>query len=200
MPSLTKRIFKKFPVSRSTRAYEFALSKIDLPKAATLLDIGAGQGYGSGFLSRTIPQGQVIGIDITYECAEGEKPEFGFNPPIFIQANAPQLPFIKNSFDAVFAVMTFHCLPNPEQFLSEAWRILKPGGVLVIADVNGNHPLALAFEWFEHLFISPLTIAWKKDELRNSAGKVGFSSIRVENRPGQENGFMQWMIATKNKD
>lgn len=197
MTSLTKRLFKKLPISKSTRAYAFALSKIVLPQDATILDIGAGQGFGSGFLSRSIPQGQVFGIDITYECAQGEKPTFGNHPPIFIQATAPQLPFKKNSFDAVFLVMTFHCLPNPEQVISEAHRILKQGGILMIADVNGHHPLAKAFEWFEHIFISPLTIAWKKEELKNSTGKVGFSSINIENRPGQENGFMQWMIATK---
>ena len=200
MPSLSKRLFKKLPISRSTRAYDFALSKIHLPQAAIILDIGAGQGFGSGFLSRSIPEGQVFGIDVTYEFAQGEQPTFGNHPPIFIQATAPQLPFKRNSFDAVFLVMTFHCLPNPERVLSEAQRILKEGGVLVIADVNGNHPLALAFEWFEHIFISQLTIAWKKVELRSAAGEVGFSSIEIENRPGQGNGFMQWMFATKSQE
>lgn len=197
MPSLAKRLFRKLPVSRSTRAYAFARELLHLPPAARLLDIGSGGGYGSAYLSRIYPKAHVLGTDITFECRQDTPPEYGPRRPHYIQANAPFLPIKANSLDAVFVIMTFHCLPQPQRVIEESARVLKEGGVLVIADVNGAHWMARPFEWFEHLFISPLTRAWRADELRALAEKAGLTDVRIYHRPGKENGFMQWMIASK---
>lgn len=197
MPSLAKRIFRRLPVARSTRAYDFALSHLHLPPGARLLDVGSGQGYGSAFLSRAFPEAQVFGIDITFECRQGAHPEYGPRPPVYVQADAPFFPFTAESLDAVFLVMTFHCLPRPQRVIEEAARTLRPGGALVIADVNGRHWMARPFEWFEHLFISPLTRAWRADELRTLSEKAGLRDATIYYRPGRSNGFMQWLIARK---
>jgi len=197
MPSLAKRLFRKLPVARSTRAYDFALNLLRLPPAARLLDVGSGQGYGSAYLSRAFPQAQVFGMDITFECRQGARPEYGPRPPAYVQASAPFSPFAAASLDAVFLVMTFHCLPQPLRVIAEAARALKPGGALVIADVNGGHWMARPFEQFEHLFISLLTRAWRADELRDLAENAGLKDIAIHHRPGKENGFMQWLIARK---
>ncbi len=197
MPSLAKRLFRRLPVARSTRAYAFALTLVHLPPSARLLDVGSGQGYGSAFLSRAFPEAQVFGIDQTFECRQGARPEHGPRPPLDVQASAPFFPYAAESLDAVFLVMTFHCLPHPQQVIAEATRSLRPGGALVLADVNGSHWMARPFEWFEHLFISPLTRAWRADELRALAEKAGLTDVRIYHRPGKENGFMQWMIASK---
>jgi ubiquinone/menaquinone biosynthesis C-methylase UbiE len=197
MPSLAKSLFRRLPVARSTRAYSFALSHLSLPPSARLLDIGSGQGYGSAFLSRAFPEARVFGTDISFECQEGAHPQYGARLPHYIQANAPFFPIKDNSLDAVFIIMTFHCLPQPERVISEIARTLCPGGTLILADVNGSHWMARPFEWFEHLFIGPLTRAWRADELRALAEKDGLTEIRIHHRPGKENGFMQWLIARK---
>lgn len=197
MPSLAKRLFRKMPVARSTRAYEFALTHLRLPRAARLLDLGAGQGYGSAFLSRAYPEAQVFGLDITFECQQDAQPEHGPRPPLYIQASAPFIPIENDSLDAVFAVMTFHCLPQPARVIAEAGRVLRSGGVFALADVNGDHWMARPFEWFEHWFISPLTRAWRADELRGLAESAGLKDVTVHHRTGKENGFMQWLIAHK---
>jgi len=197
MPSLAKRLFRKMPVTRSTRAYEFALTHLHLSGGGRLLDLGAGQGYGSAFLSRAFPAAQVFGLDITFECRQDARPEHGPRPPLYIQGSAPFLPIADNSVDAIFAVMTFHCLPQPAQVIAEAGRVLRSGGALALADVNGDHWMARPFEWFEHRFISPLTRAWRADELRDLAESAGLKDVTVHHRPGRENGFMQWLIAHK---
>ena len=50
------------------------------------------------------------------------------------QANALQLPFAAQTFDAVIAIRFFHLLPVPlhRPFLLEMWRVLRPGGVLLV--------------------------------------------------------------------
>ena len=196
MPSLVKSLFRRLPMARSTRMYDFALSYLNLPPSARLLDLGSGQGYGSAFLSRAFPKAQVFGTDISFECKEGAHPEYGVRLPHYIQADAPFFPFTDNSLDAVFIVMTFHCLPQPQQVIAEAGRTLKAGGTLILADVNGSHWMAHPFAWFERLFISPITRTWRANELRVLAEKAGLS-IEIYHRPGKENSFMQWMIARK---
>ncbi len=197
MSSLSKRLFRHLPVARSTRAYAFTRELLHLPSAARLLDIGSGGGYGSAYLSRVYPEAHVFGTDINFECRQGSHPEYGPRRPIYVQANAPFLPFAEKSLDAVFLVMTFHCLPQPQRVIEEAARTLKENGVLVIADVNGAHWMARPFEWFEHLFISPLTHAWRADELHALCKNAGLKDVTVHHRPGKENGFMQWLIVHK---
>ena len=184
-------------MARSTRAYDFALAQVDLSQAERVLEIGAGQGFGAAHLSRALPHAQVFSVDINLECLKPEQLETGPKPPIFIQATAPALPLAAASMDAVILIMTFHCLPEPQQVFHEAARVLKPGGSLILADVDGRHWMARPFEWVEHAFISPLTHAYTPDELAELAAHAGLYDFRVVRRPGKEKGFMMWSFAKK---
>ncbi|HEY79840.1 MAG TPA: class I SAM-dependent methyltransferase [Caldilineae bacterium] len=197
MPSPFKRLFSRLPMARSTRAYDFALAQVDLNQAERVLEIGAGQGYGAAHLSRVLPHAQLFSVDISLECLKPEQLESGPKPPIFIQATAPALPLAAASMDAVILVMTFHCLPEPQQVFHEAARVLKPDGALILADVDGHHWMARPFEWVEHAFISPLTHAYTPEELAQLAAHAGLRDFRVVRRPGKEKGFMMWAFAAK---
>ncbi|NPA91518.1 MAG: methyltransferase domain-containing protein [Chloroflexi bacterium] len=195
MPSLFQRLFARTPMARSTRAYEFALSQITLPPEPWVLDIGTGQGYGAAFLSRALPDAHVVSMDVRVGCIRWEELKTGPRPPMVVQASAPYMPFAHQCMDLVLAVMTFHCLPEPQRVLEEAARVLRPGGTLVLADVDGHHPIARPFEWVEHLFISPLTHAYTAEELEAMLRKAGFTHITFRKRPGREKGFLMWTIA-----
>ena len=197
MASLFKRLFRRLPMARSTRAYAFALEHVSLPAQARVLDVGTGQGFGAAYLSRQVPQGRVFTFDIALQCLAWHRLETGPRPPTVVQATALFMPFATESMDAVFLVMTFHCLPEPQRVLAEVARVLRPGGTLVLADVDGRHWMARPFELVEHLFISPLTHAYTPDELREMLARAGLSNVRVVKRPGKEKGFMMWVLAQK---
>jgi len=197
MPSLFKRFFARLPMARSSRAYEFALDQITLPDQPQMLEIGAGQGFGAAFLSRSLPDAQVYSVDVSMECLKPERLDLGPRPPVFIQASATDLALASTSMDAVWAVMTFHCLPHPQRVMDEAARVLKPGGVFILADVDGRHWMKGSFELVEHLFISKLTHAYTSDELAALITRAGLIDFRVMRRPGKENGFMMWVFARK---
>ncbi len=193
-----KKVFARLPVARSTRAYEFGLDLLPgLPAAPRLLEIGTGQGYSAAWLSRRFPQGQVLSLDIQRTCLKRENLAFGPRRPDFIQATAPSLPLAAASCDAVLLVMTFHCLPAPQQVIHEAARVLRPGGWLLLADVNGQHWLKTPFEWVEHIGISPLTKAYTAGEIDALCQHAGLSQRQAHWRPGKEGGFMMWFTARK---
>jgi len=107
-------------MARSTSAYDFGLELLHLPPTPLLLDLGPGQGISSAYLSRRLPNAQVLTVDVDLECLKRDRLEMGPRPPAFIQATALHLPLADASLDAVLAVMTFHCLPEPEQVMARA--------------------------------------------------------------------------------
>ncbi len=197
MGNLFQAIFKRTPMARSTRAYDFGLQHVTLPDKPWILEIGTGQGYGVAHLSRTLPHAYIVSLDITLANYRREQLEFGPREPYIIQANAPYLPLAHGCMDAVLLIMTFHCLPDPQRVLEESARVLRPGGHILIADVDGRHWMARPFEWVEHAFISPYTRAYPPDRLTQMLHQAGFGQVTIHKRPGKEKGFMMWVVARK---
>ena len=197
MTSLLKRLFGKLPMARSTRAYEFALNNLlDVSPQSLVLDIGTGQGFGSAYLSRRLPECHIISLDITQDCFKRDKLKFGPRLPHFLLADVGQLPLTCNCLDVIFMVMTFHCLPDPRGVIHEIVNVLKPGGSLILADVDGEHPMAPFFELVEHMGISRLTHAYTRTELRFLLENAGLQ-FGVHKRPNRKNGFMMWIHGRK---
>ena len=195
MPNIVQKLLQRTPMASATSAYEFFLENAQFPAAPRILDLGTGNGKGAIYLSEQRPDSLVFGVDLTYAC---ERPTGSLDsPPYFIQGDALALPLAGNSLDAGIAVMAFHCLPEPQQIIREAARALRPGGQLLIADVNGDHWMARPFEWVEHWFISPLTLAYTVSQVREMMAAAGLTNFQMRRRPGKENGFMQWMWAQK---
>ena len=197
MAMLLKRFFGKLPMARSARAYKFALDNLlDVPPQSTVLDIGTGQGFGSAYLSRHLPECHLLSLDITHECFKRDKLKFGHRLPHFLLADVGQIPLTSNCLDIVFMVMTFHCLPDPRGVIQEIVNTLKPGGSLILADVDGEHPIAPFFELVEHIGISPLTHAYTRSELRFLFEDAGLQ-FEVHKRPNRKNGLMMWIHGRK---
>ena len=119
---------------------------------------------------------------------------------VFVQADVTNIPIASGSVDMVEMVMTFHCLPKPERVMAEAFRVLKPGGSILIADVDGRHWMAKPFEWVEHWLVSPLTHAYTEDEFKALLSGAGFRSIRARRREKSGMKFMMWLFAEKPAD
>ena len=52
--------------------------------------------------------------------------------------DSENLPFAKDAFDVVVCTNSFHHYPNPQAFINEAARVLKPYGRLVLRDYTSN--------------------------------------------------------------
>jgi SAM-dependent methyltransferase len=101
-----------------------------------ILDIGCGNGrLLDVFKSKSI---HYTGVDSSKDLillAQKYRGEKG----IFIHANALSLPFQENTFDIAFSVAVLHHIPSKEfreQFVREAYRVLRPEGILILTVWN----------------------------------------------------------------
>lgn len=110
----------------------------DIKSGMSVLDIGCGTGRVRQALPERI---DYLGLDNSPELLEVAKRKYANNK--FIQADARQLPFPNNSFDAVLLIATVHHFFNKAdrlKVLSEAKRVLKPSGKIYITVWNLNRP------------------------------------------------------------
>jgi SAM-dependent methyltransferase len=109
--------------------YKRVLEKLNLSKNHLLLDAGCGAGLFSGM---AIEAGaEVIGVDAApglLEIARRRNPNNNF-----LEEDLETLPFTDNSFHVVAGFNSFQYAGDFEKALTEAKRVLKPGGRLVIA-------------------------------------------------------------------
>ncbi|MCX6022656.1 MAG: methyltransferase domain-containing protein [Chloroflexi bacterium] len=117
------------------------LSLLDLPEEARVLDLGCGTGRVGRYLARREGfQGTVVGVDLSpyfIDIANKQAAEEGIAASAsFRVGNAISLPFANEHFHAILMQQFLVHAENPTAVLFEARRVLRPGGTLIISDVD----------------------------------------------------------------
>ena len=104
-----------------------------------LLEVGCGSGVLCRLMApKVIPGGEITGLDISPEfisIAQDHATDAGLNGSIQWDAGkAEALPYRNASFDGVLAARLLLHVPDPQAFLREAVRVLRPGGRVVVMD------------------------------------------------------------------
>jgi ubiquinone/menaquinone biosynthesis C-methylase UbiE len=103
-----------------------------------ILDVGCGPGfYAAELLEQVGPDGAVVGIDSSAQMlAIAERRCAGFDNVAFHEADATALPVGDREFDAALTVQVLEYVPEPAAALAEIHRALRPGGRVVVWDVD----------------------------------------------------------------
>ncbi|WKA54251.1 class I SAM-dependent methyltransferase [Planococcus shixiaomingii] len=100
----------------------------------TVLDIATGGGHVTKALAPYVQT--VFSTDLTAQMLENTANHLDslFENISYVIADAEALPFLSHRFDAVVCRIAPHHFPNPEKFIQEAARVLKPNGKFVLID------------------------------------------------------------------
>lgn len=144
------------------------ISRFHIPAGAKILDVGCGRGdFLGGFKERGL---DAYGLD---READAVKIEGGASVKCCdIEKNA--FPFPDNTFDVVFSKSLIEHLYNPENFITECRRVLKPGGRLILMTPDWTSTMKIFFDDYTHR--QPYTAAAAKDLL----DIFGFLETRAE--------------------
>lgn len=104
----------------------------------TILDCACGLGYGSYMLFQNSPAKKVVGVDLNPASVGYATDNYGVESLVEFRAgDAQDLSFLPdNSVDFIASFETIEHLPDPEKFLSELGRVLRPSGRILISAPN----------------------------------------------------------------
>ncbi len=141
-----------------------------LPKGSRILDIGCGIGGSSRILSNDYGF-DVVGISISQEQIKRAN-ELTSNKDScrFEVMNALDLKFEKGSFDGVWSVEAGPHIFDKQQFADEMLRVLRPGGVLAVADWNQRDTKQHPLDFLEKFIMNQLLIQWTHPEFSSIEG------------------------------
>ena len=105
------------------------------PEPARVLDLGCGPGGVMAAVARRWPTTRVVGVDLAARMlAEARRGWAAPRPPGLVRADAAVLPFPSGAFDAVTSHSFLYLVPDRGAVLAEAWRVLRPGGRLLLVE------------------------------------------------------------------
>ena len=131
------------PDARKSELVSFGMDGYLDAEPREAVDIGAGDGYLTGYLSGKFPESRIYALDVSDSMTRDLRIK---NAIVLKYSSAGKIPLKDEYVDAAFSLAMLHHVSNKKQLFQEVKRILKNGGLLFIADVNDGTP---AQEFFD---------------------------------------------------
>jgi SAM-dependent methyltransferase len=156
----------------------------ELKPGETVLDLGSGGGI-DVLLSagRVGPTGKAYGLDMTDEMlalARENQRKAGATNVEFLKGEIEQIPLPANSVDVIISNCVINLSADKDRVLSEAFRVLKPGGRLAVSDVVVRGEVPAAIRRSVELWIGCVAGALEEREYRDKLAAAGFEGIGLE--------------------
>jgi arsenite methyltransferase len=156
----------------------------ELRPGETVLDLGSGGGIDVLLSARRVgPTGKAYGLDMTDEMlalANENKQKAGLQNVEFLKGEIENIPLPDNSVDVVISNCVINLSADKDQVLSEAFRVLKPGGRFAVSDVVTRGEVNPEIRKSVLLWVGCVAGALEEIDYTKKLIKAGFEEIDIE--------------------
>ena len=157
-------------------------------KKVKVLDIATGTGRTLQQIQSALPEVELYGLDLSGSYLKQASKYLSSRNGDLVQltkGNAENMPYSSSSFQALTCVFLFHELPREarQNVLNECFRLLEPGGTLVLADsiqIEDSPKFISIMENFHKIFHEPYYRDYIIDDINLRLSETGFASITSE--------------------
>jgi len=159
------------------------IAHASLIKGDTVLDLGSGAGFDCFLAAQAVGEnGKVIGVDMTPEMVANARENArkgGYSNVEFRLGEIENLPVADQSIDAILSNCVINLSPDKEKIFSEAFRVLKPGGKIMISDIVLLMPLPEVLKNSLEAYVGCVAGATLKHEYLSAIKDAGFVNVKV---------------------
>ena len=148
-----------------------------------MLDLGSGAGFDCFLAARGVgPSGRVIGVDMTPQMLDKARQnaiQGGYSNVEFRLGEIENLPVADNHVDMVISNCVINLSPDKERVFSEAFRVIKPGGRLIISDIVLLKDLPAALLNSVAAYVGCVSGAALRQDYLAMVGSAGFRDVEI---------------------
>ncbi len=148
-----------------------------------MLDLGSGAGFDCFLAANKVGEsGRVIGVDMTPEMLEKARENAekgGYRNVEFRLGEIENLPVADNSVDIIISNCVINLSPDKKSVFEEAFRVLKPGGRLMVSDIVLLKELPDFIRNSVAAYVGCISGALMKNEYLDTITVAGFQEVRV---------------------
>jgi len=154
-----------------------------LKKGEIVLDLGSGAGFDCFLAANKVGKnGKVIGVDMTpamIKKAKENAKKNGYTNVEFRQGDIEDLPVTDNSVDVIISNCVINLSPDKKRVFQEAFRVLKPGGRIIVSDIVLLKELPYSIKNSVEAYVGCISGASLKNEYLKFIKETGFKEITV---------------------
>ncbi|MDH7602859.1 MAG: arsenite methyltransferase [Armatimonadota bacterium] len=156
----------------------------DLKPGEVVLDLGSGGGLDVLLSAKRVgPTGKAYGLDMTdemLELARENQRKAGIDNAEFLKGEIENIPLPDASVDVIISNCVINLSPDKDKVIAEAYRVLKPGGRLAIADIVLKKPLSPKAKQYLALWAGCIAGALEIEEYKTKLLRAGFIEPEIE--------------------
>lgn len=154
-----------------------------LREGETVVDLGSGGGVDVFLAARKVgSKGKVIGVDMTEEMIQKAKAtasEGGYQNVEFRLGEIESLPVENNSVDVILSNCVINLSPDKEKVFREAYRVLRPGGRIMISDLVTEGELPEEIKKSFDAWAGCVAGAIEKKQYLDTIRRAGFQHVNI---------------------